>query len=205
MFYNELLIQGVYPLGPLPWQLLNLCSGGFLCLLAPHRSWTNTCTCSRCKVWAGKQTNNLLLPGHYKTKVKLGSANCSFPAAQEPSQVKNFQSIFIFVLQNGWRTQNTTPYYHFYISLDMTVFSKQYQCALSASNISVLTNFYQIFLWRTHKLPTRSEKLWTPSLLNPDESNPLFGLHCLFLLRGTAHWFVPFSESFPKKPNRKSV
>lgn len=45
----------------------------------------------------------------------------------------------------------------------------------------------------------RSEKLQTPSLLNLGKSNPLFGLDCPFLFRGTA----PFSETFPKKAQHK--
>lgn len=85
----------------------------------------------------------------------------------------------------------------------MTVFSKQYQRALSTSNISVLPNLYQIFDGRNQKLSRRSEKLQTPSLLNLAKSNPPFGLDCPFLLRGTAPWFFPFSETFPKKAQHK--
>lgn len=136
-----------------------------------------------------------------KPKWSKGLPTACFQLPRNPH--KDIQSIMTFVY--GWRTQNTTPSYHFYGSLDMTVFSKQYRRALSTSNVSILTNFYQNFLWRNQKLSTRSEKLWTPSLLNPGKSNPLFGLDCPFLFRGTAHWFVPFSETLPKKPNRKLV
>lgn len=39
VFYNELLIKGVYLLKPLPWHLSHLCSGGFPSVLATHRGW----------------------------------------------------------------------------------------------------------------------------------------------------------------------
>lgn len=220
MFYNELLIKGVDLLKPLPWHLSHLCSGGVpesaghtqrleqthaLVQGVKFAVDTTISTLVLCqfiqKSGQGSKPTTCCYQDTTKPKWSKGLPTACFQLPRNPH--KDIQSIMTFVY--GWRTQNTTPSYHFYGSLDTTVFSKQYRRALSTSNISILTNFYQNFLWRNQKLSTRSEKLWTPLLLNPGKSNPLFGLDCPFLFRGTAHWFVPFSETLPKKPKRKLV
>lgn len=162
MFYNELLTQGVYLLKPLPWHLCHLCSGGLPSLLAARRGWNKHMHSFRCEVcWGCYNLSFGSLPIHSQSlgreinqqpvatrtlqnQSEVRICQLLVSTAQEPSQVRDIQSIMTFVY--GRRTQNTTPSYHFYRSLDMTVFSKQYQHALSASNISILTNFYQIFL-----------------------------------------------------------
>lgn len=116
-------MKSVYLLEPLPWHLAHLCSGGFPWLLPHMEVGTNTCTCSQCKVCCGHyHFNSGSLPVHLESlgrginhqpvatrtlqnKSEVRIANCLFPSAQEPSQVKDIWSIFTFVY--GWITQNT--------------------------------------------------------------------------------------------------
>lgn len=142
--------------------------GVFPSLLATHRGWNKHMHLF--KVWSllwtlpfqlwfsvnsfrksgqGSKPTTCCYQDTTKPKWSKGLPTACFQLPRKPH--KDIQSIMTFVY--GWRTQNTTPSYHFYGSLDMTVFSKQYRRALSTSNVSILTNFYQNFLWKTRSCP----------------------------------------------------
>lgn len=139
MFYNELLIKGVYLSELLPWHLSGLCRGGFLCLLAPGRGWNKHM--HMFKVWSSLWTLQFHLWFSATSFWKLGQGSkttiCCYQDTTKPKSSKDqptacfqlprnphkdIQSITSFVY--GWRTKNTAPSYHFYRSLEMIIFSK---------------------------------------------------------------------------------